>query len=145
MMKKILALATLCLFSASAIAMAANMHEEREAAMKKVGGATGALGAMAKGEKPYDAETVKNSLTTISATIKTFPDLFPAGSEEGDPEASPKIWENMDDFKARAAKLGETADALLAELPADQAALGAAMGKLGANCGGCHELYRIKK
>jgi cytochrome c556 len=103
------------------------------------------LVAIAKGEKPYDAETVKGSLSTISETIRIFPTYFPAGSEKDSEEASPKIWENMDDFKAHAEKLGADADALLAQLPADQAAVGAAMGTLGKDCGACHELYRIKK
>jgi len=145
MMKRILAASILCLFGATAVISAENMHEPREAAMKKIGGAMGGLAGIAKGEKPYDAETVKTSLTTISETIKIFPTYFPAGSEKDDEGASPKIWENMDDFKAHAAKLGESADMLLAQLPADQAAVGAAMGTLGKNCGACHETYRIKK
>jgi len=71
-------------------------------------------------------------------------DLKP-GTETGDEEASPKIWENMDDFKARAAKLSTDAETVLAQLPADAAGVGAALNTLGGNCGGCHQLYRIKK
>ncbi|MFM2279515.1 MAG: hypothetical protein RLZZ444_1746 [Pseudomonadota bacterium] len=145
MKMKTLAVAALCLLSATAVATAAGMGESREATMKKIGGAMGALGAIAKGDKAYDAETVKGALTTISTEIKTFPDLFPVGSEKDSEEASPKIWEAMDDFKAKAAKLGGDADELLAALPADQAAVGAAMGKLGGDCQSCHESFRIKK
>ncbi|WEZ84039.1 cytochrome c [Rhizobium sp. 32-5/1] len=118
----------------------------RQEMMKKVGGAMGALAGIAKGEKPYDAAVVTASLTTMSETAKAFPDQFPAGSETGmDTEASPKIWENMEDFKAKALKLGADADAVLAAMPADQAAVGAALGTIGPNCGGCHEVYRLKK
>lgn len=118
----------------------------RQQLMKKVGAATGALAGIAKGEKPYDAEIVKASLTTISETVKIFPDHFPVGSETGmETEASPKIWENMDDFKAKAAKLGSDTDAVLAQLPADQAGVGAALGAIGKDCGSCHETYRLKK
>ena len=90
---------------------------------------------------------VKAALTTMSEVAKAFPDQFPAGSEAGhETEASPKIWEAMDDFKAKAAKLGADADAVLAAgVPADQAAVGAALGTIGPNCGGCHEVYRVKK
>ncbi len=106
----------------------------------------GALSGIAKGEKPYDAEVVKASLATMSEVAKAFPDQFPAGSETGhETEASPKIWEAMDDFKAKAAKLGADADTVLAALPADQAAVGAALGTIGSNCGACHEVYRLKK
>ena len=119
-------------------------HEARSALMKKVGGAAGAMAAIAKGEKPYDAEVVKASLTTIAETAKVFPDQFKPGTETGDKAASPKIWEDHADFKARAAKLSTDADKLLAQLPTDAAGVGTAMKALGANCGGCHEKFRIK-
>jgi cytochrome c556 len=131
----------------SVFAAAEGTHDARVALMKKVGGSAGVLAAIAKGDKPYDAEAVKAALTTISETAKVFPDQFKAGTDTNakDPEASPKIWENMDDFKARAAKLGTDADTLVAQLPADAAAVGASLKVLGANCGGCHQIYRIKK
>ena len=145
MIKRVLAATVLCLFGATVVVSAAGLAEPREAAMKKIGGAMGGLAAIAKGEKPYDAETVKTSLATISEAIKVFPTYFPPGSETDSKEASPKIWESMDDFKAHADKLGANAEALLAQLPADQAAVGAAMGTLGKDCGACHQTYRLKK
>ncbi|CZT34519.1 c-type cytochrome [Rhizobium sp. 9140] len=123
---------------------AAEPQEVREGLMKKIGGSLGALSAIAKGQKPYDAEVVKTSLTAISTSIKAFPDQFPAGSEANS-EASPKIWENKADFDAKAASLGDDADMLLAQLPADAAGVGAALGKLGPHCGDCHQVYRVKK
>jgi len=145
MIKRILAASAICLMAVTAVVAAENMHESREAAMKKIGGAMGGLVAIVKGKQPYDAATVKTSLTTISETIKVFPTYFPAGSENDDKAASPKIWENMDDFKAHAAKLGSDAEALLAQLPADQAAVGAALDTLGKDCGACHQTYRLKE
>jgi cytochrome c556 len=145
MIKRILAAGAICLMAVTAVVAAENMHDSREAAMKKIGGAMGGLVGIAKGQKPYDADVVKTSLTTISETIKIFPTYFPAGSENDDKVASPKIWENMDDFKAHAAKLGSDAEALLAQLPADQAAVGAALNTLGGDCGACHQTYRLKE
>ena len=145
MIKRILAVTALCLIGATSVVSAENQHENREAAMKKIGGAIGGLAAIAKGQKPYDAEVVKTSLSTVSATIKLFPTYFPPGSENDDKVASPKIWENKADFEAKAAKLGADAEALLAQLPADQAAVGAALGTLGENCGACHGAYRLKE
>lgn len=145
MIKRVLAATILCLIGATAVVSAESQEKNREAAMKKVGGAMGGLAAIAKGEKPYDASVVQASLTTISETIKVFPSYFPPGSEKDSEEASPAIWQNMDDFKAKAAKLGSDADALLTQLPADQAAVGAAMQTLGGNCAACHKAFRIKK
>lgn len=136
----------LAALSAGAVVAADEPQVVRQDMMKKVGGAMGALAGIAKGEKPYDADIVKASLTTMSEVAKAFPDQFPAGSETGnETEASPKIWETMDDFKAKAAKFGTDADTVLATLPADQAAVGAALGVIGPNCAGCHEVYRVKK
>lgn len=142
---KLIATAALLAALGVSTAFATGTKDEREAIMKKIGGATGAIAAIAKGEKPYDADVLKTALSTISENAKIFPDQFPAGSETGDKAASPKIWENMDDFKAKAAKLSTDADAILAALPADAAGVGAAMKTLGANCGGCHQAYRLKE
>ena len=140
------AAAVLAAIGAGAVIAADEPQVVRQDMMKKVGGAMGALAGIAKGEKPYDAEVVKASLTTMSEVAKAFPDQFPAGSETGhETEASPKIWEAMDDFKARSLKFGADAEAVLASLPADQAAVGAALRTIGANCSGCHEVYRVKK
>ncbi len=140
------AAAVLAAIGASAVVAADEPQVVRQGMMKKVGGAMGALAGIAKGEKPYDAEIVKASLTTMSEVAKAFPEQFPVGSETGsETEASPKIWEAMDDFKAKSAKFAEDVDVALASMPADQAGVGAALGTIGKNCGGCHEVYRVKK
>lgn len=119
---------------------------QRQKQMKAVGGALGALGGIAKGEKPYEAATVTAALTTISTTMKAFPNQFPAGTESGaDSEAAPAVWQNPKDFHAKAEKLAAEADKLLAAVPADQAGVGAAMKALGGTCGDCHQTYRMKK
>ena len=139
------AAAAICLGVSAAIA-AGEPQSVRQEEMKKVGGAMGALGSIAKGEKPYDADAVRAALTTLVEVSKTFPDHFPAGSETGmDSEAAPAIWQNMDDFKAKSAKLSAAAEAQLASFPADQAAVGAAMQAIGGTCGDCHQTYRLKK
>jgi cytochrome c556 len=145
-LKLVLTAATaICLGVTVAIA-AGEPQVVRQEMMKKTGGAMGALAAIAKGEKPFDAEVVKASLTTMAEVGKTLPDHFPAGSETGlETEASPKIWENMDDFKAKSAALTTAAEAQLAALPADQAGVGGVMKAVGGTCGTCHETYRLKK
>lgn len=145
-LKIALAAAAVAIFGVGAAVAAGEPQAVRQEMMKQVGGAVGALGAIAKGEKPYDAAVVKASLTKLSEVGKAFPDQFPAGSETGmDTEASPKIWENMADFKAKSAALATAADTQLASMPADQAGVGAAMKAIGGTCGDCHQSYRLKK
>jgi cytochrome c556 len=123
---------------------AAGEVEKREGMMKQIGGAMGALSAIAKGTKPFDAAAVQAAVTTISTNAKTFPDQFPAGTEAGS-AAAPAIWENFDDFKSKSAKLGSDADTVLASMPTDQAGVATAMQSLGADCGACHQTYRLKR
>ncbi|MDP9835778.1 cytochrome c556 [Neorhizobium huautlense] len=134
----------LCLGFGSAFA--AEPQVERQAGMKAIGASMGALAAIAKEQKPFDAEAVKTALTTISTSAKAFPDQFPVGSETGhDTEASPKIWENPSDFRAKSLKLAADADAVLAAAPTDVAGVMNAMQTLGAECGQCHQTYRLKR
>ena len=136
---------TLCL-GAGVVFAADEPQVVRQELMKKVGGSMGALSAIAKGQKPYDAATVKTALTTISTSAKDFPNHFPAGSETGfESEAAPAIWSSMDDFKSKAMKLSTDADTVLASMPADPAAVGQAVQTLGSDCGTCHQTYRLKR
>lgn len=131
---------------AGAVTAANEPQVVRQQSMKAIGGAMGAMGAIAKGEKPYDAATVQAALTTISKNAKDFPSHFPAGSETGfETAASPKIWQNMADFKAESNKLAQVADAQLASMPADQAGVGATLKAVGGVCGECHQNYRLKR
>ena len=140
--------ASLCLGigAVSAVRAADEPQVVRAEMMKKIGGAMGALGKIAKGEQPYSADTVKASLTTIHETIKVFPEQFPAGTETGmKTEASPKIWEDKAGFEHEANELAEVAEAQLASMPADQKAVGATVKALGDVCSDCHKSHRLKK
>lgn len=123
----------------------ADPAEDREALMKSFGKSMGTLAPYAKGEKPYDAAEVLAALTTMNENAQKLDvvALFPQG-DTGE-AASPKIWENFADFQAHADKLKTDVAAAVAAAPADQAALGQQMGAIGADCGACHELYRVKK
>ncbi len=118
----------------------------RQAVMKNNGAAIGTLAAMAKGEAPFDAAAANLAVKVIFNGAVGFSDLFPAGTETGgETEASPKIWEAMDDFKAKDAALVEAAAGVMATPIADLDGVKAALGALGKNCQGCHETYRLKK
>ncbi|ENN86169.1 cytochrome c-556 [Rhizobium freirei PRF 81] len=143
--KAIVAAAALAGVALGSVVAADGTHDSRVGMMKKIGGATGALGAIAKGDKPYDADIVKASLATIAETAKAFPNQFNPQSDKSDAEVNPKIWENFDDFKSKAAKLSTDAEMALAQLPDDKAGVGATLKTLGGSCGACHQAYRIKR
>jgi cytochrome c556 len=106
--------------------------------------------AMAKGEQPFDLEKARKIFATFEETAVKAPALFPPNSADeptaDDPySASAKIWENMDDFKAKFSKFGTDAKDAAAKVT-DLASFKAAFGNIGKNdCGGCHQDYRLKK
>lgn len=120
---------------------------DRQAIMKDMGRSVGQLAPMVKGDKPFDAVAALAALTKIDEDAKKFDvdTLFPVGSDQGDTEASPKIWENKEDFVKHVEKFRVDAAAALAAKPADLDALKPVFQQVAANCGSCHQAYRVKK
>ena len=121
----------------------------RKALMKGNGDQAKILADMTKGERPYDQAAVDKAFAQFQDAAVKMPNLYPDNTKDGDPSdqynASPKVWENMADFKARFVKFGDeakTASTTVKDLDGLKAML-AAFGKN--NCGGCHETYRVKK
>ena len=135
------------MFGASAVvAEQQDPIAERQALMKDVGKHTKLGAAMAKGEKPFDLATAREIFATYEKSAAKMPELFPKGSTKGHKTtAAPKIWEKMDDFKARFTKFGDAAKKAQASVT-DLDSFRAAFGPLTKNnCGGCHKEYRIKR
>lgn len=148
-MKKIIAVICTATLLSSGLAFAASHSDpiaSRKAEMKKVGGAMGTLVKMAKGKMDFDAAAALASLKIMNDVTGKFGELFPVGSETGGKTtASPKIWEDNVGFTAKIAKFKTDTAMAIANAPMDQAAIGATLGLVGANCKACHETYRIKK
>ena len=118
----------------------------RKALMKANGDQAKIGAAMMKGEAPFDLEAAHKIFAAWEDAAAKMPALFPDNSKSGgETAADPKIWENMDDLKARFAKFGTDAKDAEAKV-IDLDSFKAAFGNIGKNdCGGCHEKYRVKK
>jgi cytochrome c556 len=122
----------------------------RKALMKENADQAKIGAAMAKGEAPFDLAKARKIFATFENTATKAPALFSENSIDqataDDPySASPDIWKNLDDFKARLAKLGSDAKAADANVK-DLDSFKAAFGDIGKNdCGACHEKYRLKR
>lgn len=118
----------------------------RKALMKENGEQAKVGAAMAKGQAPFDLNAARKIFAAFEDAATKEPALFPEDSKTGgDTAARPEIWENMDDFKARFAKLGADAKDAAAKVT-DLDSFKAAFNNIGRNdCGGCHEKYRVKK
>ncbi|HHZ07534.1 MAG TPA: cytochrome c [Rhizobiales bacterium] len=142
MKRLVLALSAVALVSGAAFA---DPIADRKALMKERGGLVGQLAPIAKGEKPFDAAAVLAALQGLAANGEKFDvdALFPAGSDSGDTKASPKIWEDMAGFKAAEDKFEADVAAALAAPAQDLDAFKAQFGAIAANCGACHQTYRL--
>jgi len=146
MMRTVVVVGTL-LLGVGAVVAQQDLVAQAQAQMKGNGKNAGALGAMVKGDKPYDQATVDAALVQFEDTVKKFPTLFPASIKgmkaEGDYSASPKVWEDKAGFDARVASFGKAVTEAKGKIK-DLDTLKATLPTIGKECGGCHETFRVK-
>lgn len=120
--------------------------EARQGQFKLLAFNLGPLVGMAQGNVDYDAEKAQIAADNLVALASLNQDrLWPAGSGNDALEgtrALPAIWENTDDFLAKAADLREAALAMQQAAGTDLNALRGALRGLGGACSSCHEGYR---
>lgn len=144
MLKKSLFVLLLAAVAGSAVA-GEGPQQKRHELMEKVGEAAKPVGAMLKGESDYDWATAEKSLQKWKKVSGKFGDLFPEGSDTGETEAAPAIWEDREGFNEA---LQNWADATAAALEAAPATLEDAkpvLGEVFKACKNCHDTYRIEE
>ena len=146
-MKRILVVAGMLLLGVGAVVAQQDVVKETQNVMKGNGKNAGALGAMVKGEKPYDQATVDTALAQFEDTAKKLPTLFPVSFKghkaDGDYSWSAKVWDDKAGFEAHIASFGKVVTEAKAKIK-DLDTLKATFPALGKECGGCHETYRVK-
>jgi cytochrome c556 len=136
---------TAAALSATAVIAQQDPIAARRALMKENGAQTRIGAAMVKGERPFDLAAAKKIFTTYEAAAAKMPGLYPDNSKTGgETTASPKIWEDMNGFKAAFAKFANDAKAAEAAVK-DLDTFKAQFGAVTKDCGGCHETFRVKK
>jgi cytochrome c556 len=124
----------------------ADIVETRHGLMMQMASDVGKMGAMVKGDAPYDAAVAAKAAANVAAVASVLGmDQFPAGSETGksaDSFAKPDLWATPDDFLAKLGDLNSAADALKTEAAKDPDALKSGIMALGKACGACHSAYR---
>ncbi|HEY5622537.1 MAG TPA: cytochrome c [Gammaproteobacteria bacterium] len=120
--------------------------EYRQGLMHVMAYKAAAVREMADGSRPVDEAVFAKSASDLSAAAGMIVDGFPSGSGVGEVSISnglPDIWDNWDDFQAKASALQSAASevATLAGRGGFAAAQEAAS-NLGGNCGACHRPYR---
>jgi cytochrome c556 len=138
----------LALVAGSAIAATPveNAINARKALMQLQSFNLAPLGAMAKGEMPYDAARAKAAAANLLALASIDQTgLWIEGSDTSaaqDTRLLPAVNGNLADLEAKHQALVTAAAAMADAAGKDLDALKAAMGGIGAACGGCHKSYR---
>jgi cytochrome c556 len=149
-MKRMFVTVTAVLLGIGAVYAQQDVVNQRQTSMKENGkNLGGVLGAMAKGEKPYDQAAVDAAVAKLAANAKAMGTLFPENTKgmkaDGKYSASPKIWENRADFDSHVASYTKAVNEVASAGIKNLDALKAAVPAIGKQCSGCHETYRLKE
>jgi cytochrome c556 len=146
MIRTVVVVGTL-LLGVGAVMAQQDLVKQAQSVMKANGKNAGALGAMVKGEKPYDQAAVDAALNQFEDTAKKLPTLFPASTKglkpEGHYSASPKIWEDKAGFDEHIASFAKVVAESKGRIK-DLDTLKATFPAVGKQCSGCHETFRLK-
>lgn len=121
------------------------MHERHEA-MEKIGKATKAATRALEAGTP-DLDTVRASAKTIGDLAPNVASWFPPGTgpDIGKTGAKPAIWQNEQDFTAKAGDFQKAAQAFAAAAGGnDLAAIKSSFADLKGSCKACHDKYRTE-
>ena len=131
--------------AAAAADQPANVIAYRQKVMTAIASHIGAIASVMKGEVPF-AGHVASHAKSLFATSLMLDDIFPEGSGFGETRAKPRIWRERARFNA-AVKAFQEASGRLARVAesGNMAAIGAALGKVGESCGGCHKPFRKER
>ncbi len=129
-----------------------NQIEARQSFMHIYRFNLGQLGAMAKGEAPYDAAEASAAATNLLAASKmNNRAMWPAGSDmsadglEGVTWAKPELWSNMSEVGEKSRELTAALVAMAAVAGDGLGAVQSNMGAVADGCKGCHEPFRASK
>ncbi|MFC4699720.1 c-type cytochrome [Glaciecola siphonariae] len=153
-MKKLISLFALCSILASTAAISQTVETEkqakatvqfRQAILQLVRSNMGPLGAMAKGNIPYNEQVMIKNSQRIEQLGLMMEDYFAPDTRAFNVETGSKdsIWENQADFYQKAQNMVEAAAAVQkVAIAGDSDDYRKTIGALGATCKACHDDYK---
>lgn len=113
----------------------------RKGVMRAIGGNTAALAAVIVDGADYKANLAIHARYIVDMT-KDIPGLFPEGSDFGETNALPAVWENPERYAELSENTHKAAVALLAAIEGGEQDLGPRFRELGQSCRACHDDFR---
>ncbi|MBA1156525.1 c-type cytochrome [Microvirga mediterraneensis] len=143
-MKRTIFAAGLVALGVSAAIAQSDVVAQRQALMKEMGAQTRPIGAMMRGQEPFDLAKVQAGLKVLAENPVKFVALFPENSKDAPKtEALPAVWENKAKFESYGKKMSQDAQTAMASIK-DEASFKTEMPKVLQNCGTCHNEFRKK-
>ena len=137
------------LSTATALPAAAQFAKPEDAIKYRKAGMTlmathfGRVAAMANGRIPFDAKLAAENADLATMLSKLPFGGFVEGSDKGETKAEPKIWAEMDKFRAATSKMQEEMVKFnVAAKTGNIDTIKAAVGETGKACKACHDSYR---
>lgn len=126
---------------------AKGMVKERMEMMKGMGDAMKVMGAMFKGEAPFEPAVVAEKAAFLAEHAKKIPDMTPEGSNDHPSEALPIIWQEWNGYITSANELADEGEKLVdvASNGAELAETRAQFINVSKTCGTCHDRFRKPK
>lgn len=118
----------------------------RQSYFALLGSNFGPIGAMVKGEMPWDQEQLQGFADDFAAVASlNILRGFPEGAERGTTRAKLEIWENQDDFASKFDDMEAAVTTLQTTVAGgDRGAIGKQVGAVGEACKACHDDYKAK-
>lgn len=132
--------------TAAAQAKPEDVIKFRKGVYQVVGWHVRPMGAMVKGQMPYDQAAFARNAEIVAMMSTVAPHAFAAGSDKGETRAKPEIWSDaagfkkaMDNFQSEASKLAQVAKTATS---VDQ--VRGQFSAMSKSCGACHDNFRTK-
>lgn len=117
--------------------------EYRQGVMEALGGNASAISAVVIDGADEYRGNLETHARFIRDMTEDIPALFPEGSDFGDTDALPEIWEEPEKFEERADDTHEKAVALFQAVEEEnEEEIGPRFRELGESCSACHDDFR---
>jgi cytochrome c556 len=133
-------------FQASAQAKPDQLVKQRQSAMSLIGWYFGPIGAMMRGDRPYDPAIVMRNADYLEVLSKMPPEGFQPSTKDEKTRARSEVWSDkgkfdkaMENMQAELGKFKQVAHG------GDQGAVKAQFGAVGKACAACHDDFRVKQ
>ena len=133
-------------FQAAAQAKPEQLVKQRQSAMALIGWYFGPIGAMMRGDRPFDAATVRRNTEYLDVLVKLPGEGFHPSTKDEKTRARPEVWTDKPKFdKALENMQVEMGKLKQVAATGDQGAIKTQFGAVGKSCANCHDDFRTKQ